>query len=213
MTKKGSQKKKLNYFPEYEVSSMMSPQGGVHVVKEHNSSDGALVAGVVVLVLLLLLIMIGAIVYWGTASSSGGCFGEGKKSPKKSVTIDERKNQYKNIPARSGGKKELKECSEQLLKQIMSGKNEDAVILAFVSPGCGHCETMKPALKNAAKKSEIQYMTLTYGGNKKYIEEVVRSLGISGFPTLVKVQDNGKGMIMYQGDRSEQSLEDFGKDE
>ena len=217
VTSKSSSSRKLHYYPPDLLSPAAAAPGAIiyqpcAVAAKNNGSNGAVIAASIVLIILLVFIVIAGLVYWSwsscptaaaasvdvdvVSSSSGGRY---KQKKKKQVRFADKK----------GG--ELSECTADELVKIMNGKAEPCII-AFVSPMCGHCQNMKPALESAAKKSNISFYTLTNSGDPKesaHVMEAAKHLDVNGIPMLFRIE-NGKA-IPYNGNRSEESLLEFAK--
>jgi len=89
-------------------------------------------------------------------------------------------------------------------KQIIEG--EQAALVMFFAPWCGHCKAAAPEFKKAALRLR--------GGGVRVIAidgdqcpNVVRSLGIKGFPTIQYIS-RGKS-VDYTGPRSAIAMGQF----
>lgn len=164
-----------------------------------NGGNGMVIAASIILVILLLAIVIGGVVYCFNGSE-GGCFGEGHEADTKYVG-------EKAADAKHHHKKELMECPEDLARDLLSGKMKGPVVLAFVAPWCGHCNTMKPALHEAAKEAATPIYTLTHEKGKTYMEDLMKALKVGGFPMLFKLHDGNA--TPYKGNRSKISILEF----
>lgn len=192
-----SKRPTLDFYP---VSSDYTCASGCTMPSHQHSSGSTnvpVIIGSVVLVLLILGFGIFLIVYMTTGEGGCGC----GNNTKKKVTFADHKNG--NSKRKTNG---LNECSAKYLEDILAGKT-DPVVIAFLSPGCGWCTKMKPALEQAAKESKFDIYTVTSGPNKQHVNVAAQKLNVTGAPMLFKIQD-GK-VIPYQGDRSKQSLIDF----
>ena len=211
-------KKTLNYYP----SDLSSPPPGAmygyasspSAVSCNNGEggNGAVIAASIVLIILLILVVIGGVFYWSGAGS--GC------GSKEYVDVDvvapqhhHSHKQKKQVSFADGprGGRELKECSKELLVQILNKKAEPC-ILAFVADRCGPCVAMKPALQSAATKSNIPIYTLTFLGADKpqHVIDAAGVLKVNGTPMLYKIK--GDTATLYKGDRTEASIVDFSKE-
>lgn len=156
------------------------------------AASGALVAACIIIAVLVVFAVAAVAVWWGVSLTAA--------SEQKQVRFAE--------PLVKHDRK-LIECKEDMLKRIMDAKYPDPVVLAFVSPNCGFCTAMKPALQAAATKSSCPIMTVTFVDAKRspLITQTLTHLNIRGFPTIVRIEE-GKAHV-YRGDRSEADVVRF----
>ena len=93
-------------------------------------------------------------------------------------------------------------------------KNMKTFVKIF-SPGCGHCENMKAdweKLEQSAKNmaGEIQLMDIHADAIDKIPD---KRFNVSGFPTILLLDKNGKEEKSYTGDRSHDDMLNFLKRE
>lgn len=191
MSAKSGAKPTLNYYP-YSPSPCYQESGNSGC-----GGNGAVIGASIVLIILLVLVVVGGIWYWNCGGTKE--VNVVKKSNKKQVSFSD-----------SIGNKQLQECSEEILADIMTGKSDKKVI-AFVAPWCGHCQALKPVLEEAAKESNVPILTLTHIDDKQtpHVGKAAAHLKVQGFPMLFLVE-NGKA-VAYNGDRSKQSIIEFAK--
>ena len=189
----------LNYYPTELCSPYYSPRNCGNNGCGGGGEKGAVIAASMVLIILLIFVVVGGIWYWSYNGNS-----------KTDVDINVVKKKQVSFGESSNHAKQLLECPEKLLMEIMAGKSEPVVIV-FVAPWCGICTALKPTLEEAAKKSNLPIYTLTHVDNQKtpLVGKAAEHLKVGGFPTLFRVE-NGKAKT-YSGDRSQTSLVEFSK--
>ncbi len=193
-----SKSPRLEYYP----SSLKSPDCGTNSC----GGNGSVIAASIILVILIIFVVVGGIWYWSSPGCSqcgssgwGGSCGCG--SPKNTKVV--------RFADTFTGNKELRECSKELLNEIMSGKSSGPVVIAFVAPWCGFCSQMKPDLEAAARESNNQIYTLTQTEGADHVVAAAKHLDVKGFPAIFKIE-NGKAQV-YSGDRSKNSIVEFSK--
>ena len=101
---------------------------------------------------------------------------------------------------------EVQQLDAAAFKQALNGATP--TLVAFSAPWCGHCKTMVPEFKAAAKnllRAGVAVGAVDCDANK----EVAQMMGIRGYPTVAFVA-NGKSTI-YQGPRTSQAFSDFAR--
>lgn len=88
-------------------------------------------------------------------------------------------------------------------RQLLDASKKSPIVVALFLQGCGPCNSTKPAYHEAAKSSKRQLYSMH--AHSDGAMEVLKALGIKGFPTICVVS-NGKVLSEYSGDRSSNSL-------
>ena len=100
---------------------------------------------------------------------------------------------------------------KELTTSDIGGIRNGRWLVLFYLPGCGACESISPKFKSSAEFSTkhgwpVQFAQLNCGLNW----DVSQKLNISGFPTLISI-DNEKVMGIFAGDKTEESILHFTK--
>jgi len=195
MASKASKAPSLSYFP----AELTTP---VVVSSSSSGSNTFLQITILILVLLILGVFIGGMVYVYCFADENATVVAIQKN-----NNHDNKDEKKKVTFAAGAP--LEEISDEDLLELLKSDGTvelDPVVICFVSPTCGHCNVMKPALKSAALKSKVPIKTATYTSEKKspVIAQALQHLNIAGMPTIYRIE-NGTAKE-YQGDRSEESL-------
>eukprot|EP00996_Jenningsia_fusiforme_P000834 NODE_1758_length_1416_cov_24.426481_g1587_i0.p1 GENE.NODE_1758_length_1416_cov_24.426481_g1587_i0~~NODE_1758_length_1416_cov_24.426481_g1587_i0.p1 ORF type:complete len:430 (+),score=131.81 NODE_1758_length_1416_cov_24.426481_g1587_i0:63-1292(+) len=84
-----------------------------------------------------------------------------------------------------------------------------AMLVEFYAPWCGHCQSLEPEYKKAAKILEKEAPHLSLAKVDATVEEkLAQDYDVSGFPTL-KLFKNGEFIKDYQGKRTAQAIADW----
>ena len=191
---------RLSYFPAELATPVALFTGG----KNGASSNTWLQVTIVILVLLIIGVFVGAIIYVM-------CFAD-KNDTVVAINKNNKPTQKKAVTFAAGAP--LEEISSaDLLEYLKSDGSVEMpkIVVAFVSPHCGHCNVMKPALNAAALKSKVPIKTATYIDATKtpMVAQAMKQLNISGMPTMVLIEPEKKTATEYKGDRSEASIVQF----
>lgn len=187
---------KLSYYPPELSSPNSQYECDSGACAEGNSGNGAVIAASIVLIILLIFVVIGGIVYWNSCPSDG----------EEVVDMVVPSSRQKKQVTFANPNKELRECPESLLAKIMSGKQQEPLVIVFVAPWCPACNQIKPNLEKAAKQSKLAIYTLTNDGNEKssHVINAAKTLNIDRIPTMLRVED--QKFIPYKGDQSLSSI-------
>jgi len=104
--------------------------------------------------------------------------------------------------------KEVQDLDEAKVVDLCEKRGQSAVV-AFVSQGCGHCKNMLPAYQQAAKMARLPFITAHYSKLQRGPDSLMKRHNIRGFPTVLRFE-KGQVVAEYNGDRSAQSLTQFG---
>src|SRR6185437_2569043 len=103
------------------------------------------------------------------------------------------------------------QASGALYGEIFNGK---AVILVFYSPGCGWCQKLKPTFNQAAEantNTDLMYAVVNASSNRQLMAGTRNwPYKVNGYPTIVGYYNN-QYVGIYSGDRSTNSLQEFGE--
>lgn len=150
---------------------------------------------------IIVLLAVGAFIYWlvavrSTKSTKGSTCGTKSTYTVPAVI----KNPYElptaAYPAAvpSSAVKTLTTISYDELQNI-----REPIVVAFTSPSCGHCVSLKPHLEAAATKSNVRIVNINHD------DRAVRDLSLKGYPTIVYF-DNGVAVKEFNQSRSTENL-------
>jgi thiol-disulfide isomerase/thioredoxin len=77
---------------------------------------------------------------------------------------------------------------------------------------CGHCKTLKPAYGESAEKlkGKVRFMTLQDSDEEKSnmdaCKMISKIINLKGFPTLLKLNKEGKIVEEYNGKRTQEAI-------
>jgi thiol-disulfide isomerase/thioredoxin len=190
---------RLSYFPAELATPVAFLSGG------KKAGNTCLQVTIIILVLLIIGVFVGAMVYIY-------CFAD-QNNTIVAINKNNKDSQKKAVTFAAGAP--LEEISSEHLLQLLKSDGSvelDDIVVAFVSPNCGHCNVMKPALHAAALKSNLPIKTATYINAKQtpMVAQAMQQLKISGMPTIVRIEPKKKTANEYKGrDRSEAALVQF----
>lgn len=94
----------------------------------------------------------------------------------------------------------------RIMKEGMTGKDGKKFIL-FHWKNCGHCKKMMPEWE----RFETVYSGNVYVGKVEKDEdpELVKKLGIKGFPTILVLDEKNDKIVDYSGERTSEAFKDF----
>jgi len=93
-------------------------------------------------------------------------------------------------------------------KQISEGLSNNKEFVLVHMTGCGHCKTLMPEWKSAAKANNTGISMRAVEMNEGDGPELCKKHNITGFPTMLLL-DNGKKVADYNGERNKDGLLKF----
>ena len=87
------------------------------------------------------------------------------------------------------------------------GLAEKHEIVYFHMDGCGHCKKFDPTWDAFSSKSDMPTRKVSADSG----DPLLKSLGVSGFPTVLAVTGGGKKLEAFTDDRTEENLHAFAK--
>lgn len=164
-----------------------------------SSKSGIGTTGIVIIVIVVILLIVGGIFLIKKCSGSDDCNDD---IPCASGNVGSRESGHAESSRPAGALVEIETPVQwQGLQQI-----REPHVVAFTMTGCGHCVNMKPALESAGRKSRVTIYQLNFNG-EPWKQDVVKNLGIQGFPEIIKFENGTKKT--FQGSRDESSLIQF----
>jgi thioredoxin-like negative regulator of GroEL len=85
--------------------------------------------------------------------------------------------------------------------------NQKEFVLVHMN-GCGHCKTLMPEWKSAAKSNNTGISMRAVEMNEDDGPELCKKHNITGFPTMILLE-NGKKVADYNGERNKDGLLKF----
>lgn len=104
--------------------------------------------------------------------------------------------------------------SKRLFKENFENANVDSMnkdnskkLVYFYMNGCGHCKNFTPTWDEfcSANSSSIK----TYKFEQAQVKEQISSYSISGFPTILLLDENNAKIDEYSGERSVEALTSY----
>ncbi|KAF0774950.1 hypothetical protein AaE_001350, partial [Aphanomyces astaci] len=91
-------------------------------------------------------------------------------------------------------------------KEVVGGKG--VWLVEFYAPWCGHCKSLAPEWKKAAKALDgiVNVAAVDCDQHK----ELAGKYGVNGFPTIKVFGENKRSPTDYQGQRTAQAIVDAG---
>lgn len=120
--------------------------------------------------------------------------------------IDDTGDEESNVSESVVGGKHSGKVHDLSVAELNKLSQNKKIVVIFVADGCGHCQSLKPALHLAASHSKVPLYTLnakTPGATK-----VMQEMGIQGFPTIAKVH-KGKIVEQHSGSRHQDDIRRF----
>jgi len=93
-------------------------------------------------------------------------------------------------------------------KQLNEGLSNDKEFVLVHMNGCGHCKTLMPEWKSAAKANNTGISMRAVEMNEGDGPELCKKHNITGFPTMILLE-NGKKIANYNGERNKDGLLKF----
>lgn len=93
-------------------------------------------------------------------------------------------------------------------KQLNEGLSNDKEFVLVHMNGCGHCKTLMPEWKSAAKANNTGISMRAVEMNEGDGPELCKKHNITGFPTMILLE-NGKKIADYNGERNKDGLLKF----
>ena len=185
------------------VSSLSSSIGSIPSVGEvslspytkYNTNQDSCSSWMWVVGLIILVMILGLLYSWYNSDCDND-------TDDTDDTGDEETNVSESVV---GGKHsgKVRDLSVAELNKLSQNKK---IVVVFVADGCGHCQSLKPALHLAASHSKVPLYTLnakTPGATK-----VMQEMGIQGFPTIAKVHKS-KLVEQHSGSRHQDDIRRF----
>lgn len=201
---------RLSYYPPELETPVMTTAG-----KEiNNTSNVFFQVTMIILMILILAVFVGGLIYvYCFAQENDTVIAIQHKNDNDNQHDDEDENHEprdKKVTFAVGA--QLSEISEEELMALLQSDGSDdldAVIIAFVSPNCGWCVKMKPALQEAATKSPVAIKTATYDHTSPSpaVTQAMKHLKINGMPMLYRIH-KGKA-TRHNGGRDTESIVQF----
>ena len=93
-------------------------------------------------------------------------------------------------------------------KQLSEGLSNNKEFVLVHMNGCGHCKTLMPEWKSAAKSNNTGISMRAVEMNEADGPELCKKHNITGFPTMILL-NNGKKVADYNGERNKDGLLKF----
>lgn len=88
-------------------------------------------------------------------------------------------------------------------KEGFEGKKE---LLLLHMEGCGHCKTLMPEWKAAEKANNSGISMRAVEKDDNNGPELCEKHNVTGFPTMLLLDENGEKLDTYSGDRTKEGL-------
>ena len=89
---------------------------------------------------------------------------------------------------------------------IISEARGTGGMLMVKTDWCGHCRRALPELEKVSNLTGMAYPIYKIDADKN--KELVSSMGVNGFPTIMFIERDGKVSVKYEGERESKSILD-----